>query len=311
MFCNNCGQQLYDNSAFCPHCGAKVASQASAGGSESGGVVDSVVNKVSERLDSVYGASEHIDLKFSDFFSNVLKTHTHEEAETVFIAGTAKTTPDVRVAAKTWQKPWFYSRVLLVMFVPYLVLVLAWRLFGTDATNVLPGTILLGSFAMPITLLTFFYEANAEQNISFMEVIRDFVIGGVLSIFVTFIISLLIPNSGTMAPGPAMLTGFIEELAKALVVAIFIAQRKRPTSILNGLLIGCAVGAGFAAFESAGYAFQLLTSGSSFAKAYGNMNDTIILRAILTIGGHVVWAALEGAGLALAGKGKPFSWGTL
>ena len=71
------------------------------------------------------------------------------------------------------------------------------------------------------------------------------------------------------------------------------------------------MGAGFAAFESAGYAFNLLTAGSSFAKTYGNMNDTIILRAILTIGGHVVWAALEGAGLALAGKGKPFSWGDL
>lgn len=77
--------------------------------------------------------------------------------------------------------------------------------------------------------------------------------------------------------------------------------------ILNGLLIGSAVGAGFAVFESAGYAFQALWYGNS----YSSMVNAINIRAILSSGGHVVWAAITGAALMIALGGKIFTWNAI
>jgi len=56
---------------------------------------------------------------------------------------------------------------------------------------------------------------------------------------------------------------------------------------LTGMLVGAAVGAGFAAIESAGYA--VIKSGWSY--------DNMILRAFLRVGGHVSWAAVSGGAL--------------
>lgn len=55
---------------------------------------------------------------------------------------------------------------------------------------------------------------------------------------------------------------------------------------------GAAVGAGFAAFETAGYILRFgLNNGLQ------TMLDVIKLRGFLAPGGHVAWAAIEGAGL--------------
>ena len=86
-------------------------------------------------------------------------------------------------------------------------------------------------------------------------------------------------------------------------------------SILTGMLIGASVGAGFAAFESAGYALQPLMQFfqySGFAAAYGQMLDeqqmhdaihqSIFLRGFLAPGGHVAWAAISGAAIVITAK---------
>lgn len=66
---------------------------------------------------------------------------------------------------------------------------------------------------------------------------------------------------------------------------------------IAGMLIGSAVGAGFAAFETAGY---ILGYGMSGGKDL--MFDVLILRAILTPGGHVIWGAILGGTLMLVKK---------
>jgi RsiW-degrading membrane proteinase PrsW (M82 family) len=77
----------------------------------------------------------------------------------------------------------------------------------------------------------------------------------------------------------------------------FFLRRLGKLFILNGLLIGAAVGAGFAAFESAGYAMSYLFQGG-----WDVMMNIIFLRGFLTPGGHVVWAAISGASLVIAIK---------
>lgn len=96
----------------------------------------------------------------------------------------------------------------------------------------------------------------------------------------------------------AMLVGFVEEAGKIVVVAYYM-RKTNSKYILNGLLLGACVGAGFAVFESAGYAFQcLLSTGADSA-----MMDITLLRGVLAVGGHVVWTAIAGAALAAA-KGE-------
>ena len=88
------------------------------------------------------------------------------------------------------------------------------------------------------------------------------------------------------------MVGVIEEVAKAVVVAFFLFKEKRSNYILDGLLIGAAVGAGFAAFETAGYILRYGLNGG-----LQTMLEVIKVRGILAPGGHVAWAAIEGAAL--------------
>lgn len=79
-----------------------------------------------------------------------------------------------------------------------------------------------------------------------------------------------------------LLIGLVEELAKAVIVAVFLFKIKKSNYILDGLLIGSAVGAGFAAFETAGYILRFgLNSGLEA------MLEIIKLRGFLVPGGHV------------------------
>ncbi|MSR45235.1 MAG: PrsW family intramembrane metalloprotease, partial [Phycisphaerales bacterium] len=84
--------------------------------------------------------------------------------------------------------------------------------------------------------------------------------------------------------GPPI-AGFVEEPGK-LVAVIVLASLPRYPWTLNGMCFGAAVGAGFAAFESAGYAFLAAAEGTD-AMAGG-----IALRGMLSPFGHVVWTAV-------------------
>ena len=150
----------------------------------------------------------------------------------------------------------------------------------------------MGAMTVPFALLIFFWEVNAPRNISIFSVVSMFFVGGVLSLVCTLILY-NITGAGDLSYGGAMLVGFVEEAGKIVVVAYYM-RKTNSKYILNGLLLGACVGAGFAVFESAGYAFQcLLSTGADSA-----MMDITLLRGVLAVGGHVVWTAIAGAALA-------------
>lgn len=226
--------------------------------------------------------------KFSDLFSNVFKKHTGNEVELLFAAGTPAAVP---VTVKDslpgcCPHPWFYSRVLVLVRILYLGFYVGLMFFAN--LNFLPGLVMLGSFLTPISLVIFFWEINMPSNISIYRISLFFFFGGLVSLLYSVLLYSLV--DGTRIP---LFIGIIEETAKLMAIVIF-AGRKKYAGIMNGLLIGAAIGAGFAAFESSGYI--LLT-----ALKYGipSMLKTIFWRAILAPGGHIAWASLMGGALMM------------
>ncbi len=227
-----------------------------------------------------------------------------EPAEDLFAVGTPRTTPELRDVQTTWPNPRVFWRVLAGAFATYVLM----RLGVTEWGNVhfVPGMIVVGAFMVPLAVVVFFFEMNAPRNVSAYQVGKMTLLGGALSLVSTMLLSGFLPGSGSGAVIPSLLTGVIEETAK-LSALLLIVSRTRYRWQFNGALFGAAVGAGFAGFESAGYAFRMLATGSSLSEVF----DLIALRAFLAPGGHVIWTAIVGSALWKARGDGPFTAGLL
>lgn len=309
MYCSHCGKMISDGSKFCAFCGTKTG--------QSSGKTDSVirpavrttvdyadeaVSKFSKKVNELAGGEGNVDLHIKDMFSSeILKKHSREEADEIFICGTAKTTPEPGQISAGWPRPWLYTRVALFLLVPLVMLQIAWVLFKN--IHMLPGIIFLGSFFVPVTVLFLFFEMDAPRNIGFIDVLMIFFLGGCASLLLTLILYAVAPSSAQTRIHAAVITGIIEEAGKFGITAFYVHRNAKCKYILNGLLAGGAIGAGFAAFESAGYAFAVLLA----TRDYNSMLANIYQRALLAPGGHVAWAGITGAALMIALAHKPFT----
>lgn len=257
-----------------------------------------VASSLAEKMNTMSGGEGKVELRFIDFFRNVFVKHTRDEADELFICGTSKTTPKPEDISAEWPKPWLYSRVAFVMLITYWLLYICVRTFSNPYLIV--GMIMIGSFVVPVTLLVFFFEVNVPRNITFASVLSVFFVGGTASLVVTLILFSFFPT-GEMSFISAIMIGLIEEVGKLVIVAIYVRRKQNCNYILNAMLYGAAVGAGFGAFESAGYAFYygLLVDGS-----IGSSLSIVYLRGLLSPGGHIVWAAITGAAIMIVKKNR-------
>lgn len=241
-------------------------------------------------------------------FSKVFAKHSSVETEELFICGTSSTTPELSDNEKAWPTPWLWSRILLVFVAAFALLHLCCTSFGN--LKAYPGLMVIGAFMVPVAIMVFFFELNTPKNISFFSIIKYFLVGGVASIAVTLLLNDFFSMELNEWLG-ATLTGIIEEVAKLAIVALIIWRNKNAKYAINGMLIGAAIGAGFAAFESAGFAFNIflgnLLGTLNITASYNEMMDNIILRAILSPGGHVIWAAMGGYAIMLVKGNKELS----
>lgn len=258
------------------------------------------LDTLTSKINAMAGESGSVDLRLRDLFSGVFKKHTREESEEIFIAGTLKTTPAETDIAVSWPKPWLFSRVLLVLLAAFALLYVCVAQFGNP--NAIPGLMFLGALAIPFSVLIFIFETNAPRNISIFEVTKMFFVGGTASLVLTLFLFEIFPSRELDYIG-ALIVGVVEELGKLLAILIFV-KLLNPKYILNGMLIGASIGAGFAVFETAGYAFRyyLMSSGNISA-----LTDILFLRGWSSLGGHVAWAAIIGAGLVMVKGESPLS----
>lgn len=263
-------------------------------------------HKIAHKISGYMGDDDHLDLNWKVLFKDIFRHHTSDDAEKIFSWGTSETTPPVSTISTDWPCPWLYSRVFAVLMSAYIILDVCFRLFAN--TNVLPGVITLGSFAMPVATMVMFYELNAFRNLSFYKVFVLFLVGGCVSLLCTLILFDLIRfNPQELGFAEALVVGIIEETGKAIVVFFAMKKLCKPNNILYGLLVGAAIGAGFAAFESSGYAFNALMSRHVYQDAVGS----IIIRGMLAPAGHVAWAAITGGALAFAARNDSLSFKTI
>lgn len=256
-------------------------------------------------------------MSLGDMFSDVCKRHTAEETARVLSAGTAVTTPREEEMLANWQKPFLFARFFLGYGLVLLLSYLMGSLLGHDAGYYL---LLVGiPFLVPVTLLLLVWEMNVPRNISLYDVIVMVGLGGILSLIATVVMSYYSTNS------TAVWAGLIEEPAKLLVIYI-ILHKKNYKYAINGVLIGAAVGTGFAVMETLYYVFSFMAIGlgdvlllcaeegmtaadalSNFDILWGSAVTSglynALARAVTAISGHGVFAALYGGALVKA-KGE-------
>ena len=274
--CPECGTNVSENDSTCPKCGFPIQKK-------------TTQNIINENLDKITGATSKNYVTFKDLFKDTFKKHTDEDLDEVFVCGSKTTTPDVKDLKPQNARAWVYFKIFIFFLIAYIATRIGYINYGN--LNFLPAMIILGAFAVPVSILIFFFEINLFKNIPFYKVLKYFILGGALSLLLAILYFDIIPV-GELDYKGAIMVGLIEEAAKAVIVAVFLFKSKTSEYILNGLLVGAAVGAGFAAFETAGYILKFGLSGGDEA-----MLQIIGLRGFLAPGGHVAWAAIEGAAL--------------
>ena len=254
-------------------------------------------------IDEITGLDGLRGFSLGHFFADVFRRHSREEILEVFCCGTANTTPPLQNVSSAWPTPWIFARMLLACI--FLYIGFDWASSTFQNPNLVPGLMFVGNFAIPFCVTVFFFELNVRREVPFFNVILAMMYGGLMALIFALFLMELSPEVLPWIAGP------VEEPAK-LLAAILIAGHLRNGRILTGLLLGAGVGAGFAAFESAGYTYTELVryiTNSTAAEVVGAINpvrgyaiaqnaslfdpDAVMqVRALITPFGHVVWTAI-------------------
>jgi protease PrsW len=170
--------------------------------------------------------------------------------------------------------------------------------FATRNPNLVPTIILLGSFLVPVAFVTYAF-GRADQVLTAQRIFTAFIYGGVLGVLGASLLEAALLRQPSV---PTFLeVGLIEEAVK-LAALWLLAWRLPRYTMRDGIVLGAAVGFGFAAFESAGYAFNALFTSSGLSLL--NLVETEVLRGILAPVGHGLWTAILGGVLfAAAARG--------
>lgn len=205
---------------------------------------------------------------------------THGTAAGVVAGGGARTT----VARR-----WAWLPTLLVGVALFELVRRA--LVDTGNPNLLPALILIGAAVVPAAFVAFVYGRRLGYDVTAGVLAFTALIGGVVGVVLagTWEYHTLVRLGGL----PTVAVGLAEETAKLLVpAAVLLVVRYR--SPADGLLLGVASGAGFAALETMGYAFvTLIETGGDL----GTVDGVLLLRGLLSPAAHMAWTGLTAAAL--------------
>jgi len=178
---------------------------------------------------------------------------------------------------------------VLILGVLAYVLVLR-TLIRTENPNFVPSLILLGSIVVPVTVLVFAASGGRRIVVPTGMVVFTAIAGGVIGTAAAGTVEF--DTLHTLGALPMILVGLIEESVKLIVPLLLLIFVRRPDP-RAGVIIGVASGMGFATLETMGYGFTALLNQGSLAA----VNQTLLLRALLSPAGHVAWTGLTVAAI--------------
>jgi RsiW-degrading membrane proteinase PrsW (M82 family) len=187
---------------------------------------------------------------------------------------------------------WTWGRIFVGGLALWVATVLV--TFSTENSNLVPTIILLGSFLVPVTFVMYAFS-RADDIMTAQRIFTAFVVGGVLGVLGASLLEAeFLKTPSTFA---YLWVGLIEEAVKVAALWL-IAWRLPRYTMRNGIVLGVTVGLGFAAFESAGYAFNALFTSRGLSLV--DVVEAEVLRGILTPFGHGVWTGILGGTLFAA-----------
>ena len=152
--------------------------------------------------------------------------------------------------------------------------------------------LVLGVLLIPVSFVVYVDGRNPVHEVPVSVLLSCALVGGVLGAALASVLEFdTMRRLGALS---AVSIGLIEESAKLLVPIAVLAFTRYRTSTADGLLVGVAVGMGFALVETLGYGFvTLLATGGDLTDVEG----LFLLRAALGPAGHAAWTGLAAAAL--------------
>ncbi len=168
----------------------------------------------------------------------------------------------------------------------------------TQNPNLIPALLLLGATIAPAAFVTFIRGRRLTYTVDGGMVALVAFLGGVVGIIAAGTLEFdALHDLGAL---PTLGVGLIEESAKLIapLAVLLFTMHRRPA---DGLLIGVAAGAGFAALETMGYAFVALIQSQGNLSAVSGL---LLLRGLLSPAAHMAWTGLTATALwAAADRG--------
>ncbi len=172
--------------------------------------------------------------------------------------------------------------------------------FVTADIILLPTVVILGSFLVPVTALVWYLDHDPSPSLSPRRVLSAFIVAGVIGVLGSSLLEYSLVTSGLLAN---LEVGLIEEFVKGVLI-FFVAIGIRSFRTRDGMVLGAAVGFGFAALESSGYALVSLfvVHGHRLFFSLTSLVTTELLRGLLAPFAHGAWTAIVGAAIFAAAR---------
>jgi RsiW-degrading membrane proteinase PrsW (M82 family) len=202
-----------------------------------------------------------------------------------------------KINGQAWAPRWW--AVLLIGLALWAAAVGAMYLTGNII--LLPTIVLLGSFLVPVTAISWYLDHDGSGSLSPRRIVSAFIIAAVLGLIAASLLEFWL----VYGPGPIgmLKVGFIEEFVKGAAI-ILLALGLRSYTTRDGMVLGAAVGFGFAALETSGYALASLfvVQGQQLFLSLPSVVFTELVRAVLAPFGHGLWSAILGGVIFYAAR---------
>jgi protease PrsW len=202
---------------------------------------------------------------------------------------------------------WAVLSIGLVLWIASVV-----DVFLTANLILLPTVVLLGSFLVPVTAVVWYLDHDPSPALSPRRILGAFIVAGVLGVLAASTLEFWL----VFGPGPIgnLKVGLIEELVKGVAI-VLLAWGVHSFRRRDGMVLGAAVGFGFAALESSGYALASLfvVQGNQLSLSVTSVVFTELTRGVLAPFGHGLWSAILGGAIFYAARNGRLrlTWGVL